>query len=72
MKKLKREGKPIPQLFLCCGTEDFLIEPNRDFHRFLLSEGVPHEYLEAPGVHEVLERNHREYHRLDDEIKKMK
>ena len=53
VKKLKREGKPIPQLFLCCGTEDFLIEPNRDFHRFLLSEGVPHEYLEAPGVHDM-------------------
>ena len=38
---------------MACGTEDFLIEPNRAMHRFLEAEGVPHEYHEAPGIHDM-------------------
>ena len=53
VRKLKREGKKIPELFMCCGTEDFLIESNRDFHRFLEKEGVEHRYAEAPGIHDM-------------------
>lgn len=34
-----------------CGTEDFLIEANRELHRRLVYMGVPHEYLEKPGGH---------------------
>ena len=46
-------GKQFPEIFMACGTEDFLIEPNRAMHRFLEAEGVPHEYHEAPGIHDM-------------------
>ena len=54
VKKLKSQGVPFPELYLCCGTEDFLIEPNRAFHRFLEDEHVPHEYHESPGQHDMV------------------
>lgn len=34
-----------------CGVDDFLIEPNRDFHHKLLQNGTPHDYIERPGGH---------------------
>lgn len=54
VKKLKAAGKALPGIFMCCGTEDFLIEPNREMHAFLESEGVAHEYYEGPGVHDMV------------------
>ena len=53
VKKLKQAGKKLPGLYLACGTEDFLSENNRQFHRFLVDEQVPHEYHEAPGIHDM-------------------
>ncbi len=44
--------QPAPKMFICCGTEDFLLENNRAFHRFLEKEGVPHVYQESPGSHD--------------------
>ena len=44
----------LPELYLCCGTEDFLIEPNRAMHRFLEEQEVPHVYLEGPGIHDMV------------------
>ncbi len=52
IRSLKASGTPIPQLYLCCGTEDFLLEQNRAFHRFLVSDAVPHEYHESKGGHD--------------------
>jgi putative tributyrin esterase len=52
IKELKREKKAIPALYMACGTEDFLIEENRAFHKFLVDEGIDVEYLESPGVHD--------------------
>ena len=54
VKKLKAEGKAFPELFMCCGTEDFLIENNRQMHRFLEEEQVPHTYCESKGVHDMV------------------
>ncbi|QNF33212.1 esterase family protein [Adhaeribacter swui] len=34
-----------------CGVDDFLIESNRELHRRLVTEKVPHEYIERPGAH---------------------
>ena len=39
---------------MCCGTEDFLLENNRELHRFLESEGIPHEYHESKGNHDMV------------------
>lgn len=53
LKKLKAEGKKLPEIYLACGTEDFLIENNRAMHRFLTDEGVKHTYVEGPGIHDM-------------------
>ena len=54
VRKLKAAGEKIPDIYMACGTEDFLIENNRQMHRFLQDEGVPHEYHEAPGIHDMV------------------
>jgi putative tributyrin esterase len=41
----------IPALRIDCGTDDFLLDENRTFHRLLESMHVPHEYQEFPGGH---------------------
>lgn len=42
----------LPSLRFDCGTEDPLIEPNRELDRQLTAAGVPHTYEEFPGGHE--------------------
>lgn len=51
IRRLKSEGKRIPPIFRAIGTEDFLIEPNRAFAKFLKEENVPETYIESRGVH---------------------
>lgn len=51
-KKLLDSGK-LPEIFMSCGTEDFLLENNRTFHRYLESIGAPHIYLESKGAHDM-------------------
>jgi S-formylglutathione hydrolase FrmB len=50
-RALKSSGAVIPSIYLCCGTEDFLIEHNRDFHNFLRKQNVAHTYVEGAGAH---------------------
>lgn len=52
VKKLKESSSQIPELYMACGTEDFLIEENREFYAFLLDQEVPVTYIESPGVHD--------------------
>ena len=52
VKKLKEEGKQIPDIYMACGTEDFLIEPNRQFKAFLDENKVPVTFVTGPGVHD--------------------
>ncbi len=54
VKKLKKAGKKLPEIFMACGTEDFLLEPNRQMHRFLETEKVPHLYFESKGSHDMV------------------
>lgn len=44
-------GAEFPIITFDCGTEDFLIEQNRRFHRHLDELGIPHTYKEHPGAH---------------------
>ena len=44
---------PMPEIYMACGTEDFLIENNREMHAFLGERSVPHTYLEWPGTHDM-------------------
>ena len=54
VKKLLAEGKKLPEIFMACGTEDFLLEPNRRFHKFLEDNGVKHVYMESKGQHDMI------------------
>ncbi|MCR4786962.1 MAG: esterase [Lachnospiraceae bacterium] len=53
VKKIKAQNRVFPEIFMSCGTEDFLLEKNREFHRFLEEEKVDHVYEEAPGNHDM-------------------
>jgi putative tributyrin esterase len=44
--------KAMPYIYQSCGTEDFLIQNNRDFLALLNEKKVPHEYRELPGGHD--------------------
>lgn len=44
--------KLLPYIFQSCGTEDFLIQNNREYLALLNEKKVPHEYREHPGVHD--------------------
>lgn len=52
VKSHLKAGEPLPEIYMSCGTEDFLLEANREFKAFLEKSGVPFEYTEAPGVHD--------------------
>ena len=54
VKDMLREKRSIPEIYMACGTEDFLIENNRAFHRFLEDEKIPHEYHEGKGIHDMV------------------
>ena len=45
------EGNRLSLLYVACGTEDNLIEANREFRAFLTERGVKHEGVETPGAH---------------------
>ena len=42
----------LPQLYLSIGSEDFLLEENREFVELLAKLKIPYEYHEVPGKHE--------------------
>lgn len=41
----------LPAIYIDCGTDDFLIEHNRDCHRLFEALNIPHTYQEFPGAH---------------------
>lgn len=53
VKKLLASGEKLPDIYMCCGTEDFLLEPNRAMDKFLNDSKVPHVYTEKPGIHDM-------------------
>ena len=38
-------------LIIDCGTGDFFYEVNCNLHNKLMSEGIPHDFISRPGVH---------------------
>lgn len=48
---LKDKGVDIPKLYLACGTDDFLINENRDYRDFLIENQVDVTYVEGQGTH---------------------
>ncbi len=52
MEMLRAQGKQIPDIYQCCGKDDFLIEPNRRLHEFMEEQNIPHRYEEGEGTHD--------------------
>lgn len=46
--------KPIPNLYINCGNEDFLNESNHKFHHHLKALNIPHVFETYPGAHSWL------------------
>jgi S-formylglutathione hydrolase FrmB len=52
IEKLTTSDVPIPKLFQCCGTEDFLYKNNLNFKKFISSYNqIDLTYMEGSGVH---------------------
>ncbi len=51
--KLLAGGISLPEIYMCCGTEDGLLASNRAFHQFLTDRHIRHEYHESPGEHAI-------------------
>ncbi len=43
---------PKPEIYIWCGSEDFLIQQNRDMRDHLAKVGLPFTYEESPGDHQ--------------------
>ena len=52
IEKLVAEGKKIPDLYIAIGLSDFLLDRNRDFHKWLSDHAIPHKYFESAGGHD--------------------
>lgn len=48
VEAIKKNAIPI---IIDCGVDDFLLEVNRELHRRLVYNQVPHDYIERPGEH---------------------
>lgn len=51
-RRLAASGTAFPQLYQCCGTEDFLYEANQTFRHTMKELDVQVTYEEEPGGHE--------------------
>lgn len=52
LETLSKEKAVFPKVYLACGTEDFLLEPNRKLKKAMEAAGVELTYEEGPGGHE--------------------
>jgi enterochelin esterase-like enzyme len=46
-----KSSQQIKLLWIACGTEDRLIDINRDFRKWLASKNITHADIETPGMH---------------------
>ncbi len=44
-------GTQLRLLWIACGTDDFLVEPNRKFRDWLTSKGIQHTDIDTSGAH---------------------
>ncbi|GGF59323.1 esterase [Paenibacillus albidus] len=50
--KLITEGRRLPALLACCGSEDPFVDMNRDFASYMDKLPYDFRYVETPGTHE--------------------
>ena len=61
-----KSNQQIKLLWIACGTEDHLININRDFRKWLATKSITHADIETPGMHTwmVWRRNLTEFTQL--------
>lgn len=42
----------VPQVYMACGSDDFLLEKNREMKKALEALGIRVDYEETPGTHD--------------------
>ena len=52
VEKLKKENAQFPAIYMACGQDDFLLDANTDFAKFLEDNGVEATFEIGPGDHE--------------------
>lgn len=52
VRRIRRAKGTMPEIFMACGTEDFLLQENRQFAAFLKEQGVDFIYRESGGGHD--------------------
>ena len=52
VRQLKKEGRPIPRIYMACGDKDSLLPVNQDMAAFLKEQGVDVTFEIGPGSHE--------------------
>jgi putative tributyrin esterase len=54
IKKMLQQKRDIPDIYMACGTEDFLLADNRRFYNFLVENNVKVKYVESGGGHDMM------------------
>ena len=54
LKNLKEEGRKIPRLYTCCGTEDRRYGDSLDLKKFADAQGIPLVFEYGPGKHDAV------------------
>ena len=52
VRQLKKEGRPIPRIYMACGDADSLLPANQDMASFLKEQGADVTFEVGPGAHE--------------------
>lgn len=52
VRSLLEQGKPLPQLYLACGEQDFLLDANRQLDLELTALGIGHTFRTSEGAHD--------------------
>jgi S-formylglutathione hydrolase FrmB len=51
LARLAQRARRLPKIRLDCGSDDFLLADNREFHQRMRRAGIAHEYVEFAGAH---------------------
>jgi len=51
-QKNSDKGIEFPEIYIACGTEDFLYDSNLKMHAFFNTHHIKHEFIAEPGVHD--------------------
>ena len=51
LNNLIEKDEDIPEIYIACGTEDHLLDVNREYAELLKLKNIKHTYVEGPGGH---------------------